>query len=154
MWDSFFHVDYAGSGLQTVIVQIITKPLPTHHHEIRLCRYFDIVRLVLPRVLCGCWRMRRFVTLVDHRSPVSSICRLPYNAMLAPGCVVHQPPANYIACRSFLFPPPVCIKVLDDVKAMLGKEKANNKPAIEAALGEYCEKTTLSNREKKICYYM
>jgi hypothetical protein len=49
---------------------------------------------------------------------------------------------------------PACIKVLDDVKAMLGKENANKKPAIEAALGEYCEKSTLTSREKKICYYM
>jgi hypothetical protein len=88
--------------------------------------------------------------ITGRRFPAFVGCR----AVLAPGCIVHQPPANNIACRSFLFPPPVCIKVLDDVKAMLGKEKANNKPAIEAALGEYCEKTTLSNREKKICYYM
>lgn len=47
-----------------------------------------------------------------------------------------------------------CIKVLDDVKEMLGKENARKKPQIEAALGEYCAKSTLSSKEKKICYYM
>jgi hypothetical protein len=100
MWDSFFHVDYAGTGLQAVIrpnhhktlanpvFRAATNNKPNssstdlHHHEIYLYRYFGIVRLVLPSVLCGCWRMRRFVTL--DRSPASSICWLPCRAVIAP----------------------------------------------------------------------
>lgn len=34
------------------------------------------------------------------------------------------------------------------------KEEIRNKPAIEAAIGEYCTSSTLSAREKKICYYI
>jgi mesencephalic astrocyte-derived neurotrophic factor len=50
----------------------------------------------------------------------------------------------------------VCVKVMDDVKATLSKEDAKKKPAIEAALGKYCEdkQKKLNPKEKKICYYI
>ena len=43
---------------------------------------------------------------------------------------------------------------MEDVRATMSKEDARSKPAIEAALGEYCKKDDLSAREKKICYYI
>lgn len=48
----------------------------------------------------------------------------------------------------------VCVKVMDDVKATLSKEDSRKKPAIEKAIGEYCERDNLHAREKKICYYI
>mmetsp|Transcript_43232 Transcript_43232/g.49058 ORF Transcript_43232/g.49058 Transcript_43232/m.49058 type:complete len:164 (+) Transcript_43232:85-576(+) len=48
----------------------------------------------------------------------------------------------------------VCVKVMDDVRTSLPKADARKKPAIEQALGEYCAKESLTNREKKICYYI
>jgi len=45
---------------------------------------------------------------------------------------------------------------MDDVRATLSKEDAKSKPAIETALGTYCEDADnkLGPREKKICYYI
>jgi len=43
---------------------------------------------------------------------------------------------------------------MDDVKNSMSKEDARKKPEIEKALGEYCQKTTLNAKEKKICYYV
>ena len=45
---------------------------------------------------------------------------------------------------------------MDDIRASLTKEDAKSKPAIEAAMGNYCANAdeTLSAREKKICYYI
>ena len=45
---------------------------------------------------------------------------------------------------------------MDDVKSKMSKEDTRNKPAIEKALGEYCAnvESTLSAKEKKICYYI
>jgi mesencephalic astrocyte-derived neurotrophic factor len=43
---------------------------------------------------------------------------------------------------------------MEDVKSKMTKEDARNKPAIEAAIGEYCARDTLNAREKKICYYI
>jgi hypothetical protein len=52
----------------------------------------------------------------------------------------------------------VCVKVMDDIKASMPKDKASakSKPAIELAIGEYCDNkdNKLSAREKKICYYI
>jgi hypothetical protein len=43
---------------------------------------------------------------------------------------------------------------MDDVKATLDKKSSKNKPAIENALGNYCAKSDLGPREKKVCYYI
>ena len=43
---------------------------------------------------------------------------------------------------------------MDDVRAMINKEDIKKKPAVEAALGEYCARSSLNAREKKICYYI
>lgn len=43
---------------------------------------------------------------------------------------------------------------MDDVRASMSKEDSRKKPAIEQALGGYCSKDDLTNREKKICYYI
>jgi len=50
----------------------------------------------------------------------------------------------------------VCVKVMDDIKNTMSKEDARKKPAIEAAIGEYCANKSkmLNAREKKICYYI
>mmetsp|Transcript_14286 Transcript_14286/g.34513 ORF Transcript_14286/g.34513 Transcript_14286/m.34513 type:complete len:168 (+) Transcript_14286:133-636(+) len=48
----------------------------------------------------------------------------------------------------------VCMKVMGDVREMLSKTDAKDKPKIEKALGEYCARDTLSARERKICYYV
>ena len=48
----------------------------------------------------------------------------------------------------------VCVKVMEDIRATLTKENARKKPAIEAAMGDYCPLETLGSREKKICYYI
>lgn len=48
----------------------------------------------------------------------------------------------------------VCVKVMEDVRATIPKADASKKPAIEAALGAYCARDTLSARERKICYYI
>jgi len=50
----------------------------------------------------------------------------------------------------------VCIKVIEDVRARMEKKDLNKKDKIEAALGDYCnpDKTKLTQREKKICYYI
>ncbi len=34
------------------------------------------------------------------------------------------------------------------------KEQAKKKPEIEKAMGDFCAKENLNNREKKICYYI
>jgi mesencephalic astrocyte-derived neurotrophic factor len=45
---------------------------------------------------------------------------------------------------------------MDDVKGLLSKEDARKKPAIEGALGKYCDDKdkNLTPKEKKICYYI
>lgn len=36
----------------------------------------------------------------------------------------------------------------------MSKEDLGSKPAIEAALGDFCAKPNLNSKEKKICYYI
>ena len=48
----------------------------------------------------------------------------------------------------------VCVKVMDDIRSTMSKEDSRQKPAIEKAMGDYCQKDGLSAREKKICYYI
>ena len=43
---------------------------------------------------------------------------------------------------------------MDDVRATMSKDDSRNKDTIEAALGAFCDQTTLSSREKKLCYYI
>jgi hypothetical protein len=48
---------------------------------------------------------------------------------------------------------------MDDVKASMAKEDYSKKPAIEDAIGKYCQDhdsklSKLGAREKKICYYI
>lgn len=45
---------------------------------------------------------------------------------------------------------------MDDIRALLSKEESNKKPAIEAAMGKYCDdkQKKLNPKEKKICYYI
>lgn len=45
---------------------------------------------------------------------------------------------------------------MDEIKSKMSKEDIRNKPAIEAALGEYCANlnSSLNAKEKKICYYI
>jgi replicative DNA helicase len=47
-----------------------------------------------------------------------------------------------------------CVKVIDDVRATMKKDDLKSKPAIEAALGDFCARDNLNPREKKLCYYM
>mmetsp|Transcript_9937 Transcript_9937/g.14631 ORF Transcript_9937/g.14631 Transcript_9937/m.14631 type:complete len:164 (-) Transcript_9937:166-657(-) len=48
----------------------------------------------------------------------------------------------------------VCVKVMEDVQGSMSTDDSRKKPAIEKALGDYCAKDDLTNREKKICYYI
>ena len=48
----------------------------------------------------------------------------------------------------------MCIKVIDDVRATMSKADTKDKAKIEKALGNYCERSDIGNREKKICYYL
>ena len=48
----------------------------------------------------------------------------------------------------------VCIKVMQDVRDSMDKGDIKKKPKVEAALGEYCAKSDLGPRERKICYYI
>ena len=43
---------------------------------------------------------------------------------------------------------------MDDIRGSLTKEQAKKKPEIEKAMGDFCAKDNLNNREKKICYYI
>lgn len=43
---------------------------------------------------------------------------------------------------------------MDDIRGSLTKEQAKKKPEIEKAMGDFCAKEDLNNREKKICYYI
>lgn len=48
----------------------------------------------------------------------------------------------------------VCIKVIDEVRSGMSKKDQKDKPAIEDALGKYCNRSDLGPRERKICYYI
>jgi mesencephalic astrocyte-derived neurotrophic factor len=48
----------------------------------------------------------------------------------------------------------VCVKVMDEIRASMTKEQAKTKPEIEKAMGNFCARENLNNREKKICYYI
>merc|ERR1711862_9186 len=48
----------------------------------------------------------------------------------------------------------VCVKVIDDIRGGMSKEDSRKKPAVEQAIADYCSKSTLNSREKKICYYI
>ena len=43
---------------------------------------------------------------------------------------------------------------MDDIRGSMTKEQAKKKPDIEKAMGDFCAKENLNNREKKICYYI
>jgi hypothetical protein len=43
---------------------------------------------------------------------------------------------------------------MEDISATLSKENSRKKPEIEKAMGAFCAKENLNNREKKICYYI
>jgi hypothetical protein len=43
---------------------------------------------------------------------------------------------------------------MDDIRGSMTKEQAKKKPEIEKAMGDFCAKENLNNREKKICYYI
>jgi hypothetical protein len=43
---------------------------------------------------------------------------------------------------------------MDEVRASLSKDDIKKKPAVEAALGDYCARSNLTSREKKVCYYI
>ena len=43
---------------------------------------------------------------------------------------------------------------MDEIRAGMTKEQARTKPEIEKAMGDFCARDNLNNREKKICYYI
>ena len=43
---------------------------------------------------------------------------------------------------------------MDEIRASMTKEQAKTKPEIEKAMGNFCARENLNNREKKICYYI
>ena len=43
---------------------------------------------------------------------------------------------------------------MDEIRAGMTKEQAKAKPEIEKAMGDFCARDNLNNREKKICYYI
>lgn len=43
---------------------------------------------------------------------------------------------------------------MDDIRSSLSKEDSRKKPAIEAAMGDYCKEDARNARERKICYYI
>eukprot|EP00616_Rhizochromulina_sp_CCMP1243_P016936 CAMPEP_0118974156 /NCGR_PEP_ID=MMETSP1173-20130426/11100_1 /TAXON_ID=1034831 /ORGANISM="Rhizochromulina marina cf, Strain CCMP1243" /LENGTH=171 /DNA_ID=CAMNT_0006923865 /DNA_START=15 /DNA_END=530 /DNA_ORIENTATION=+ len=48
----------------------------------------------------------------------------------------------------------VCVKVLEDVEALLDSDEKSSKVSIEEALGTHCARKDLSAKEKKMCYNM
>ena len=48
----------------------------------------------------------------------------------------------------------VCIKVMQDIRDSMDKADVKKKPKVEAAMGEYCARSDLGPRERKICYYI
>jgi mesencephalic astrocyte-derived neurotrophic factor len=43
---------------------------------------------------------------------------------------------------------------MDEIRGGMTKEQAKKKPEIEKAMGDFCSRNNLNNREKKICYYI
>uniref|UniRef100_A0A7R9VPQ9 Mesencephalic astrocyte-derived neurotrophic factor homolog n=1 Tax=Pseudictyota dubia TaxID=2749911 RepID=A0A7R9VPQ9_9STRA len=48
----------------------------------------------------------------------------------------------------------VCIKVIQDIRDSMDKADIKKKPKVEAAMGDYCARSDLGPREKKVCYYI
>ena len=46
------------------------------------------------------------------------------------------------------------MKVLQDIRDTIPKDKQKHKPSIESAMGDYCARDTNSAKERKICYYI
>lgn len=69
-------------------------------------------------------------------------------------CADHQSRQTRIIRHSNTRSVIVCVKVMDDVREMISKDDASNKPIIEQAMGKYCARDTLNAKERKICYYI
>merc|ERR1719453_2616359 len=48
----------------------------------------------------------------------------------------------------------VCIKVMNDIDALIPADEKTSQTSIEEAIDRYCGQSTLGQKERKLCYYI